>query len=280
MFTTLISVDDLQALSRANVVLLDCRHDLAKPDWGREAYHQSHIAGAHYASLDTDLSAAKTGKNGRHPLPSRADFAAWLAKRGVTAQTQVVCYDQLDAMFAARAWWMLRWAGFSKVAVLQGGFTAWQAAGGARNSVVPALIDGPALDLPPLETVINMAQLQAPHHFTLLDARAPERYRGEVEPLDAKAGHMPGAKNHFFKTNVNGEGRFANPVVLAANFLQSTGGAAAENLVHTCGSGATACHNILAMRVAGLYAPQQAAKLYAGSWSEWSAWGENSVETI
>ena len=276
IFTNTLQVAELQLLlaTPQHVVLFDCRHDLAKPDWGAAQYAAGHLVwgsnSAQFANLDTDLSAAKTGRNGRHPLPDRNAFIAWLAAKGVTPTSQVVCYDQIDGMFAARLWWMCRWAGLHQVAVLAGGYPAWLAAGGAVSAAIVEPTPQATWHLPALETVLSTEEVlnNLTHpKFTLIDARAPERYRGEVEPMDPVAGHIPAAKNHFFKRNVTADGSFTEqmrPLWQATLNQQSP-----TQFAHSCGSGATACHNILALHVAGLVAFHEPSKLYAGSWSEW-----------
>lgn len=268
MFTHIISSQQFSALSTA--IVFDCRHDLMKPDWGKAQYDLAHVPFASFASLDHDLSGEKTGKNGRHPLPDRIAFTQWLAAQGVTPTTQIVCYDQLEGMYAARLWWMCRWAGFANVAVLEGGYSALLAAGGAVTNAVHSPTAQPVSALPPLEQVLSAQQVLAniaKPAFTLVDARASERYRGEVEPMDAVAGHIPQALNRVYKSNLNAQSCFSND--LAAQWGSVRQAANGLPLAHQCGSGVTACHNILALHVAGLVQPDEASLLYAGSWSEW-----------
>lgn len=263
-------------------LVFDCRHDLAKPDWGRAQYDAAHLPQAHFACLDRNLSGNKTGHNGRHPLPNRDALIQWLVNMGADAHTQIVCYDQLEGMFAARLWWLCRWVGLSKVAVLEGGYAAWLAIGGATdqatvsvnaktqaNSQAKTQAKTP-WQMPALEAVVttqnvldNLQQTQ----FAVIDARAPERYRGEVEPLDPVAGHIPKALNHVFKRNVDGHGRFVSDLATQWQAIRSAAGH--MPLVHQCGSGVTACHNILGNHVAGLTLAHEVSSLYAGSWSEW-----------
>jgi thiosulfate/3-mercaptopyruvate sulfurtransferase len=270
-FTTLISAEQLRRALRAEnpPVVLDTSFDLTDTDAGERAWREGHVPDSHYLHLDRDLSGTKTGRNGRHPLPAREDFAITVGALGITPDTQVVVLDRQQGAMAARAWWMLGWLGHSAVAVLDGGWQAWISASGEvdrRRTTVPG---GPAYPLgEPLRATIDAAPLAAAlDRLCLLDARAPERYRGEVEPLDAQAGHIPGALNRFFKDNLQPDGRFKTPAQLRAEFEPLVAGRRAEDVVHQCGSGVTACHNLLAMEAAGL----GRAVLYPGSWSEWSA---------
>lgn len=275
-FRTLVSARELQALRAAAVdlVVLDCGFDLADPAAGERAFAQAHLPGAVYAHLDRDLSGAKTGRNGRHPLPAREAFAERVGAWGIGRTTQVVAYDAQGGPYAARAWWMLRWLGHEAVAVLDGGPAAWRAAGGE-------LQHGPAAPVARLRYPVNSATLPTVDAPTLLaalgrgqvrlvDARAGERYRGDVEPLDPVAGHIPGAINRFFKDNLAVDGRFKPAADLRTEFARlglDEAGAARGPVVHQCGSGVTACHNLLAMAHAGW----PATALYPGSWSEWCA---------
>jgi thiosulfate/3-mercaptopyruvate sulfurtransferase len=264
---TLISAEDLRSLQAAGaaLVLLDCGFDLADPAAGERAYAAGHIAGAQYAHLDRDLSGAKTGRNGRHPLPARETLAARAGAWGIAPGVQVVTYDDQAMPYAARAWWLLRWLGHAEVAVLDGGRSAWRAAGGEMVATPPAVAAArPYPAQPPAMPTIDadtlLAQLAS---VRLLDARAGERYRGEVEPLDAVAGHIPGARLRFFKDNLAADGRFKPAAQLRSEFEAL--GATDEGVVQQCGSGVTACHNLLAMAHAGL----GFSTLYPGSWSEW-----------
>jgi thiosulfate/3-mercaptopyruvate sulfurtransferase len=285
MFRHIITPSQLLGLYQSNtkVLLFDCRHDLMQVQWGRAQYALAHLAHAHFAALDDDLSAPKTGSNGRHPLPDREAFIQWLAAHGATPDVQIICYDQQDGMYASRLWWMCRWAGLSHVAVLEGGYTAWLAAGGAVVQDTPSAVPSSVAEisvLPALEQVITAQQVldnllghtqrsdqPQSSQFALIDARAPERYRGEVEPLDAVAGHIPNAINHVFKRNLDAQGRFVAD--LAQQWQAVSIAAQGLPLAHQCGSGVTACHNILALHVAGVSQTNDASKLYAGSWSEW-----------
>lgn len=253
-------------------VLLDCGFDLMDTDAGERAHAQAHLPGAIYAHLERDLSGPKSVRGaidgGRHPLPRREDLAATLARWGIGPHTPVVAYDAQGGPYAARAWWLLRWMGHVNVAVLDGGLVAWRAVGGPveHGATTPT----PAAQPYPLRehampTVDAARLLTQPGAQVVVDARAPERFRGDVEPLDAKAGHIPGARNRFFKDNLAPDGRFKPAVELRQVFAAL--GVPPEQVVHQCGSGVTACHNLLAMETAGL----AGAALYPGSWSEWSA---------
>lgn len=274
-YRSLISPAELLALraAPADLVILDCGFELSDPAAGQRAYAQAHLPGALYAHLEHDLAGAKTGTNGRHPLPARADLAARLGAWGIGKHTQVVTYDAQGGPYAARAWWALRWMGHEAVAVLDGGRAAWQAAGGALEAGVPV---PRRLDVYPARPaampVVEVDALQAAMargEARIVDARSGERYRGEVEPLDAVPGHIPGAINRFYKDNLDDAGRFKAGTVLRAEFarLGLDAPTAGTRVVHQCGSGVTACHNLLAMAHAGL----DGTALYPGSWSEWCA---------
>jgi len=266
-FSTLIDVAALRE-HRGPVLLLDCRFDLGDPDAGRRDYLRSHIPGARYADLNRDLSAPVTATSGRHPLPSPESLAEFLGDA-----PQIVAYDAGNGAFAARAWWLCRWLGTSPCAVLNGGFAAWVAAGGAVESgeAAPPTCRSAATartEAVRADAVVSTAdvlrRLGDPRHL-LIDARAPERFSGRVEPLDPVAGHIPGAINHPFSSNLDMKGCFLPAAELRARWLERLGGTAPPDVVAMCGSGVTACHNLLALAHAGL----DGAKLYAGSWSEW-----------
>jgi thiosulfate/3-mercaptopyruvate sulfurtransferase len=266
-FNTLISAQQLQALQStgAPLVLLDCGFDLTDPSAGERAWAAGHLPDAHYAHLDHDLAGTKTGHNGRHPLPMRDAFAQRAGRWGIHPGVQVVTYDVQGSPYAARAWWLMRWLGHSAVAVLDGGRAAWLAGGGALTSAHPATspLAPYQLQADTMPT-IDAASLQASlGQLLLLDARAGERFRGEVEPLDPVAGHIPGATLRFFKDNLQPDGSFKPAAQLRREF--ETLGAGAGPVVQQCGSGVTACHNLLAMAHAGL----GDSVLYPGSWSEW-----------
>lgn len=267
-FHTLITAQELQALGQdGRPVLLDCGFDLAQAAAGAQAHAAGHLPGARHVHLDDDLSGAKTGRNGRHPLPTREALAAAAGRWGIAPSVQVVVYDNQGGPYAARAWWLLRWLGHDAVAVLDGGQAAWLAGGGELtilSDLPPAQPPYPAL--PPAMPTIDVDALWSRlGQFRLLDARAGERFRGEVEPLDPVAGHIPGATLRFFKDNLQADGRFKPAAVLRAEFAAL--GADTDEVVHQCGSGVTACHNLLAMTHAGL----ANSRLYPGSWSEWCA---------
>ena len=279
MFTTLISVAQLQSLQTngSPLAVFDCTFDLMNPSKGHAQYVEQHIAGALHADLDQHLAthdADKRANGGRHPLPQREVFAAWLQSLGLNSETQVVVYDRNGMNYCGRLWWMLKWCGHDAVAVLDGGFQAWVAAGGAvTSSEATATAEAPhargnfALREPLLKLVDTASvstQLNKGTQ-TLIDARSAARYRGEVEPLDPFAGHIPGALNRPFSTNLNADGFFKSAVELRAEFTDLLGNAKPETVVHHCGSGVSAVPNVLAMQVAGL----GSSSLYAGSWSEW-----------
>jgi thiosulfate/3-mercaptopyruvate sulfurtransferase len=270
-YTTLITADQLRALiaQAGDLVIVDAGFDLADTAAGERQYREGHVPGAHFAHLDRDLCAPMTGSNGRHPLPSREAFAARAGAWGIGPATQVIVYDRQQAMFAAHAWWMLRWLGHEAVAVLDGGIVAWRGAGEPLQTSVPTpSARGPYPLRAPLVATVDATQLAAQlGRVRLLDARAPERYRGDVEPLDKQAGHIPGATNRFFKNNLAADGRFKPPDALRQEFAPLVAGHAAAQVVHHCGSGVTACHNLFAMELAGLHG----SALYPGSWSEWSS---------
>ena len=270
MFTTLISTAELgAALGRSDLVICDVRHDLVQPQWGASEYAKAHVPGARFVHVDNDLSGAPTGRNGRHPLPAPEAAAALFSRLGIDATTQVVAYDQGNGMYAARLWWMLRWLGHDAVAVLDGGYAKWLKEGRATTTEVPDPRRA-SFGIRHVTPTVNAAGVRASidrHSLFLIDARSPERFRGEVEPFGPVAGHIPGAHNRPFALNLEADGTFKHTSFLRAEFTALLDGKSHETVVHSCGSGVSACHNILAMEIAGL----PGTRLYPGSWSEWSA---------
>ena len=268
--TTLISVADLALhVDAPAFVIFDCRHELTNPEFGIQAYAQSHIANARFAHLDRDLSAPLNGCNGRHPLPDPKVFADWLGRMGVSNDKQVVGYDNAGGVYASRLWWMLRWMGHQSVAVLDGGWQAWLAAGQPVTTAVPAPTPARFTGTAWSSTVdakYVLDHLQSPD-MVLIDARANDRYHGRNETIDPVGGHIPGALNRFFKDNLTPQGFFKSPEQLREDFKPFVGNGSPEGIVSQCGSGVTACHNLLAMEIAGL----KGGRLYPGSWSEWIA---------
>lgn len=272
-YTTLISAENLARHVRdADWVVLDCRHDLASHEAGRAAYDRGHIPGAQFARVEEDLSDKSPGPNGefrgRHPLPERNAFVETLRRWGVNHGSQVVAYDAHGGMFAARLWWMLRWVGHEAATVLDGGIQTWQALGMTLETSPVSRPRGNVEPHYPLVSTVSaeevLANLKNPVN-TVIDARAPDRFHGENETLDPVGGHIPGAKNRFFKDNLQADGRFKSPAQLREDFGMLL--TVPENSIMQCGSGVTACHNLLAMEIAGL----KGAALYPGSWSEWCA---------
>ena len=263
VFTTLVSAAELAACGGARIV--DCRFDLADPARGAAAYAAGHIPGAVYAHLDRDLSGPPLDDAGRHPLPRPAPLRALFGRLGIAAGQQVVCYDDMGgALAAARLWWLLRYMGHTAVAVLDGGWQAWRAAGGATADDESRVAETAFEGEPRAAQRVVLAEVPALRH-ALVDARDPARFRGEVEPIDPRAGHIPGAANHPFRRNLDAGGNFLPPAALREAFVQSLGTLPTASTVHYCGSGVSACHNVLAQVHAGLPEP----RLYAGSWSEW-----------
>jgi thiosulfate/3-mercaptopyruvate sulfurtransferase len=274
MYTTLISAAQLQSLqtSGAPLAVFDCTFDLMNPAAGHTQFVEQHLAGAQHADLDEHLAThdpALRVNGGRHPLPQREVLAAWLQSVGVNHDTQVVVYDRNGMNYCGRLWWMLKWCGHDAVAVLDGGLQAWVAAGGAVASGEAAQSANGNFTLrEPLVKLVDtttVAQHLNDDQQTIVDARGAPRYRGEVEPLDPVAGHIPGALNRPFNTNLNAQGFFKSADELRAEFGALLGNTKAEHVVHHCGSGVSAVPNVLAMEVAGL----GRTALYAGSWSEW-----------
>lgn len=271
-YSTLIAVDELAGqLGHPGWVIIDCRFTLSEPLLGAAAYQKSRIPGARYADLERDLSGPRRPGSGRNPLPDPGDFAATLARWGVTPASQVVVYDDSFGSIACRLWWLLRQAGQTKVALLDGGWPVWKRKKLPIEEGPPS--DDPALPTPcPLhpasallaDTALVETIRQDPA-WALIDARPEERYSGERETVDAIGGHIPGSRHWTFEDNLAFDGRFLSAEELRDNFITLLGGVAPTQVVHTCGSGVTACHNVLAMEHAGL----SGSRLYAGSWSQW-----------
>lgn len=271
MYTTLISAAELaERITDPNVVVVDCRHDLMNLAAGREGYAIGHLPGAVFGDIETQLSGARRGADGvfrgRHPLPEKEALVETLRGWGVDDDSQVVAYDAHGGMFAARLWWLLRWLGHEAVAVLDGGMAAWQSLGQPLSTEAPAKPRGNitvrAPFVPTVTVVDVMLNIQNGER-TVIDARAADRFRGENETIDPVGGHIPGAKNRFFKDNLQADGRFKDAASLRADFTRLV--ERPEQAIMQCGSGVTACHNLLAMEIAGL----PGAALYPGSWSEW-----------
>jgi thiosulfate/3-mercaptopyruvate sulfurtransferase len=279
MFTTLIDPAALAPhLANDNWAVVDCRFDLTAPGNGEALYLDAHIPGARYAHLDRDLSGEKTGSNGRHPLPSAEQMRERFGALGIGPGTQVVAYDADSGMYAARLWWMLRFMGHDAVAVLDGGLARWTREGhatrGGREVVRPAVFVGAPRERWRLDAATVQAHLDDPESV-LVDARAEPRFRGESEPIDTRAGHIPGACNFFFQNNLADDSTFRSPDELRAAWGRVLENRRPDQLVMYCGSGVTACHNLLALEYAGL----TGARIYPGSWSEWSSDPSRPIET-
>lgn len=275
MYTTLITAQQLLALQAQGDPLLvfDCSADLMNPGLGQQQYREAHVPAALHADLDRDLSdkggAGDAASGGRHPLPAREKFAAWLRSMGLSNDMQVVVYDRQGANFCGRLWWMLKWCGHEAVAMLDGGLQAWQQAGGAVSQGIENASAQGRFTLGPARAVLRsraeVAQALVQGSQTLIDARAAARYRGEIEPLDPIAGHIPGALNRPFQANLDGQGRFKPAEQLRQEFESLLAGQDPASVVHQCGSGVSAIPNLIAMELAGL----GRSALYAGSWSDW-----------
>ncbi len=267
-YTTLVSTAQLaEKLNDPNWMVFDCRHDLANPDTGTKQYSSGHIAGAHFLHLDRDLAAPVTGKNGRHPLPDPQAFMRTLGNAGVDSTKQVIAYDGQAGVYAARLWWMLRWLGHENVAVLDGGYAKWldeqRPVTGAVPQAMPARFTGAPRPFA-VDADDMLRSLGRPGRI-VVDARSADRYRGENETLDPVGGRIPGALNRFFKDNLDASACFKPAAELRQAFTALLAGAPPDTVVHSCGSGVSACHNLLAMEIAGLHG----SRLYPGSWSEW-----------
>ena len=274
--TPLISANQLEEIinSGENVLLCDCRFDLLDPSAGKQSYEESHIPGAIFVDLDRDLSGTKTGVNGRHPLPSPQAWAQTKARLGINPNTLVVAYDKQGSVYASRLWWMLKATGHANVRVLDGGLDAWNGPmGSVPRSPIPCTETigvMPYAGLVLVDEVLGNLQTQK---SKILDARANDRFHGQNETLDPVAGHIPGAMNRFFKENLSATA-FKTPEHLFKEFVDFLGPIKPSEVIHQCGSGVTACHNLLAMEIAGL----KGSRLYAGSWSEWCADPKRPVE--
>lgn len=275
----LVSVEELQQhLFDSDWCVIDVRHDLLDTEAGRRAYEEGHIPGGTFAHIDEHLSGHKTGHNGRHPLPQRAELAETFGRWGISDDTQIVAYDAHGGQFAARLWWLARWLGHQKVALLDGGWPAWIARTGWSSKEPPERTPGRFSERPPLVALVgadDVLQTLRRGDRLVLDARTPERYRGEQEPIDPVAGHIPGALNRPWQHNLNADQTFKSPQHLREEFDAALHGTPPDHVTHQCGSGVTACHNLFAMELAGL--PGSA--LYAGSWSEWIADPRRPVAT-
>ena len=279
MFTTLIAPHDLAPhLADEEWVVIDCRFDLAAPARGEELYLESHIPGARYAHLDRDLSGEKTGANGRHPLPTSERMRERFAAFGISPGRQVVVYDADSGMHASRLWWMVRFMGHDAVALLDGGFARWTREGravrGGKEQWRPGTFVGAPRESWQLSAAEVERGLREPARV-LVDARSEERFRGENETIDQQAGHIPGARNFFFQRNLTADKTFKSADELRTEWRSLLGGARPDDVVMYCGSGVTACHNLLAMEHAGL----GSARIFPGSWSEWSADPSRPIET-
>lgn len=280
-YQSLISSEALiEHLDEPNWAIVDCRFSLADTSQGRREYLQGHIPGAVYAHLDEDLSGKIVpGQTGRHPLPTPSKLAETLARWGIGNSTQVVAYDSSNSAFASRLWWMLRWLGHNDAAILDGGWPLWQREGWPTSTTVPEPHPASFLPRPRPELIVDtnrVNQIRTDPAYCLVDSRAPERYRGEIEPIDPIAGHIPGASSYFYGTNVNQDGTFLPPDELKIRFQEKFGDTPAERIVFYCGSGVTAAHNTFALTLAGL----GEALLYPGSWSEWITDPSRPVSTI
>lgn len=272
MYTTIINVDAVHAsLHDSSWRVIDCRFDLANKTAGRDAYLSGHIPGAVYADLETDLSGPPVTGHGRHPLPTPDRLHEIFSHLGISNNTQVVVYDQVSGSFACRLWWLLRFMGHNSAAVLDGGWQAWLQAEFPVRGGREQCPSGNFTGKPKTRWLVKVEQV--PESGLLIDSRDPARYRGEVEPLDVRAGHIPGAVNRFWKENLDIHGKFKPPVVLQREIKALLGGVDPDDAVFYCGSGVTACHNILSVTHAGLAMP----RLYAGSWSEWCSAPERPV---
>lgn len=271
MYDKIVSCAELaKHLADPDWIILDCQHDLINHAFGREAYAREHIPGARFVAMEGDMAGTKSGSNGRHPLPTPAALESVFGRLGVGVGRQVVVYDGSQNNYAGRVWWTLNWLGHHAVAVLDGGLGKWKADGHALTTALPvphaAAFTARPDDSRKVDVATIVANLGKPG-MTIVDARTAERYNGTTEPIDPVAGHIPGALLRFGKNNVNVDGTYKSAEVLRAEFAQLLGNTPPEQVVHQCGSGVSACNNLIAMELAGL----GGAKLYVGSWSEWCA---------
>jgi thiosulfate/3-mercaptopyruvate sulfurtransferase len=269
-YRTLISTDVLATHLDEGWVIVDCRYDLQDESWGRDQYRTAHIPGAVYASLSEDLSAHRTGRNGRHPLPSIEALAETMGRLGISRGAQVIAYDQDTGMYASRLWWSLRYLGHDAVALLDGGWSKWTREGRPATAGDDRRTPSVFMPKPRPETRLTVDEVGrhlGDQSILLIDARSPERFEGRAEPIDRAAGHIPGAVNHFFKTNLGDDGTMLPAETLRRTFVDLLSGRDPSDVVMYCGSGVTACHNLVALEHAGF----PGARLYPGSWSEWSA---------
>ncbi len=268
-YSTLIDVNTLATeLQNPAWVILDCRFELTNPAWGEAQFAAGHLPGAQYAHLDRDLAGAPTATSGRHPLPSPHDFAALAGRWGIDRHTQIVVHDQAGGVFAARAWWLFRWLGHERVALLDGGLAAWYRAGLPLETTTqsrPARTFEPHPQDERVVTVEDIVAALGTPKMHLVDARGADRFAGQNETMDPRAGHVPGAVNHHYALNLSTEGRLQDAASLRERWLATLAGRDAKEMVAMCGSGVSACLNLLSMEVAGL----PGARLYPGSWSEW-----------
>jgi thiosulfate/3-mercaptopyruvate sulfurtransferase len=277
-YTTLISTAALGRELSSAIVVVDCRYDLADESWGLAQYRSGHIPGAVYASLGHDLAGKRTGTNGRHPIPEIDQLEATFSRLGIGPGIQVVAYDQDSGMYAARLWWMLRYAGHDAVAVLDGGWAKWMREQQPTRSGEEQNAPGAFQATPRAGWRLSVAEVERivrDRSALLVDARAPERYEGQSEPIDRVPGHIPGARNLHYRDNLAADGTMLPTAALATRIEPLMRGRRAEDIVMYCGSGVTACQNLLALEHAGV----SGARIYPGSWSEWSSDPSRPVET-
>ena len=273
----LVSCEQLAAhLNDPDWRIVDCRHQLSDVGYGQRVYAEGHLPGAFFMHLDRDLSGAMSGCNGRHPLPNPQVLAAKFGAIGISSRTQVVVYDDAEGMVSGRLWWMLRWLGHDTVAVLDGGFNRWVKEGRPLTRDIPVVLPT-VFEVEQRDWVVTadevLANIASPE-LVVVDARGPDRFRGENETIDPVGGHIPGARNRFFRDNLDADGRFRPAAELRREFLELFAGTPPDKTVMQCGSGVSACHNLIALELAGL----TGARLYAGSWSEWCSDSARPVE--